>query len=463
MADTPGMFTGLNKYEAELIDAAKQREASSADVGTGWQAMTNAAGRAGGMIGRTVGKALGGVTTAEQRVADFQGIVSSVPDFNPNKVESLQEMSSALWQGGFYDQAKDMMDTAQNYQMMNAEALNVKARTDQIFNSMSLENQRLEMDKTMNVHQMAQIDQLIADSKAGVLRDDYLAELKGKFTDADILRIEEMISSSIATTAREDVKLGLLQETTTANIAQINSSIALNDQNILASQKDIEVAEQSIQESVARIDDLSVTDMKRNYDAAVDNGAYDGTYIEYQTLMANLKVVQDEGSISLYKYAKSKAGGSYEGTLEEFITSVTGVDYKKALQDDENLKITYYSYGKTEKERMTTFLNKEIDTGALDFIGNVEDATMLDDASGNYTKEQIGEHLFQLGKNVGQDPQAVWAFYKSKSGESGGNLIDFIMNLPVTKTLAPYEKYVPQVEQGGGGADVSAAQINTNF
>ncbi|MDP6586082.1 MAG: hypothetical protein QF535_15640, partial [Anaerolineales bacterium] len=97
MADTPGMFTGLNKYEAELMDAARQREASSADVGTGWQAMTQAAGRAGGMIGRSVGKALGGVTPAEQRVADFQAITASIPDFNPNKVESLQEMSSALW------------------------------------------------------------------------------------------------------------------------------------------------------------------------------------------------------------------------------------------------------------------------------------------------------------------------------------------------------------------------------
>ena len=116
MATQPGLFAGLGKYEAELIDDATQRQASSADVGTGWAAMTNAAGRAGGMIGRSVGRGLGGVTTAEQRVEDFQKIVSSVPDFNPNKVESLQAMSSAMWRGGFYDQAKDMMDTANIYQ-----------------------------------------------------------------------------------------------------------------------------------------------------------------------------------------------------------------------------------------------------------------------------------------------------------------------------------------------------------
>ena len=47
MATQLGLFAGLGKYEAELIDDATQRQASSADVGTGWAAMTNAAGRAG--------------------------------------------------------------------------------------------------------------------------------------------------------------------------------------------------------------------------------------------------------------------------------------------------------------------------------------------------------------------------------------------------------------------------------
>jgi hypothetical protein len=325
------MFTGLNKYEAELIDAAKQREASSADVGTGWQAMTNAAGRAGGMIGRTVGKALGGVTTAEQRVADFQGIVSSVPDFNPNKVESLQEMSSALWQGGFYDQAKDMMDTAQNYQMMDAEAAKTKAQTDQIFNSMSLENQRLELEKSMNEGQLAQIDQLIADSKAGVLRDDFLSTLTRDFTRADILRIEEMITSSQAETTRKDTWLGAQMELNDATIEQIGSSINLNKQNILASEADIRLTDQKVSESKALVEDLSATELEKNFKHAQENGSYTGTFIEYQTLVANLKKVEKEGNISLYEFAKSKAGGSFEGSFEDFITSITGIDYKVAV------------------------------------------------------------------------------------------------------------------------------------
>ena len=117
---TQGMFSGLNKYEADLIDQANRRAASSANVGTGWQAITSAAGRAGGMIGQAVGRGLGGVTTAEQRLADFQNIVSSVPDFDPMNPESLQAMSSAMWRGGFYDQAQDMLNTSQSILKDNA-------------------------------------------------------------------------------------------------------------------------------------------------------------------------------------------------------------------------------------------------------------------------------------------------------------------------------------------------------
>ena len=393
------MFTGFNKYEAELIDAAKQREASSADVGTGWQAMTQASGRAGGMIGRTVGKALGGVTTAEQRLQDFQAITSTMPNFDFNNVEHLQEMSSKLWQGGFYDQGKELMDTANIYQRNLAEVANIEQQTSASEASTELERDKFDLSKTISEAQIDEIEQ---------------------------------------------------------QIKNLKSDVKVDEQQIKESQENVKRSE-------ALTKDLSLTDQAKNFEFAQKNGNYAGTFEDYQKLVANLKTVATEGSINLYDYARTKAGGSYEGTLEEFITSVTGVDYKKALRDDDNLKITYYSYGKTEKTRMTTFLNKEIDTGTLDFIGNVEDAIKLDDASGNYTKEQVGEHLFQLGKNVGQDPQAVWAFYKDKSGESGGNLIDFIMNLPVTKTLAAYEKYVPQAEQGGGGGADKSAVIETNF
>jgi len=225
MADTPGMFTGLNKYEAELIDAAKQREASSADVGTGWQAMTNAAGRAGGMIGRTVGKALGGVTTAEQRVADFQGIVSSVPDFNPNKVESLQEMSSALWQGGFYDQAKDMMDTANIYQRNLAEVAKIEQETKSFESATSLSEKRFILEKDMNGAQIKQINELIFDAQYGRLNEDWEMELKADFNKAQIDQIAQLIDASKAEVKREDKRVNIFEKQTDANVDLIEAQI----------------------------------------------------------------------------------------------------------------------------------------------------------------------------------------------------------------------------------------------
>ena len=354
MADTPGMFTGLNKYEAELMDAARQREASSADVGTGWQAMTQASGRAGGMIGRTVGKALGGVTTAEQRVEDFQAITATMPDFDFNNVEDLQEMSSKLWQGGFYDQGKELMDTANTYSMMEAEEQKILAEKEDIYAGMSLDKQVFELQKNMNEAQIEQIDELIAASKAGTLRDDYLSTLTGKFTSAQILQIEEAITSSVATTARKDVELGLLKETTKANIEQITSSINLNKQNIKASEADIRLTDQKVSESKALVEDLSATELEKNFKHAQENGGYTGTFIEYQTLVANLKKVEKEGNISLYEFAKSKAGGSFEGSFEDFITSITGIDYKVAVAAADAIPdVEVVDMTKTEREDNT--------------------------------------------------------------------------------------------------------------
>jgi hypothetical protein len=240
-------------------------------------------------------------------------------------------MSSKLWQGGFYDQGKELMDTANTYSMMEAEEQKIVAEKEGIYAGMSLDSKVFELQKNMNVAQVEQIDQLIADSKAGVLRDDYLSTLTGKFTTADILRIEEAITSSVATTAREDVRIGLLKETTEANIAQITSSINLNKQNILASEADIRLTDQQVSQSKALVEDLTATELEKNFKHAQENGGYTGSFIEYQTLVANLKVVQDEGNISLYEFAKSKAGGSFEGSFEDFITSITGIDYKVAV------------------------------------------------------------------------------------------------------------------------------------
>ena len=451
MADTPGMFTGLNKYEAELMDATKQREASSADVGTGWQAMTQASGRAGGMIGRTVGKALGGVTPAEQRVEDFQAITATMPDFDFNNVEHLQEMSSKLWQGGFYDQGKELMDTANVYQRNLAEVANIQQQTASMLKGDTLEEMKFHLSKRIGEKQMEEIDALIFKSQYDMLNTDWEMELKEDYNEAQINQIKQLISASKSGVTLANREFNISKKVSQTQIKHIKQQILNLESQVDVDAATIDKSNQAVAESQAMVKSIGSTELSNNFEFAKKNGNYTGSFEDYQKLVANLKTVAKEGSINLYDYARTKAGGEYQGTLEEFITSVTGVDYKKALAEQDKLKTTYYSFGTAEKQRMKTFLDDEIDEGKLDILGNVENAVMLQEATGKYTIKQIGEHLFQMGKNAGIDPQAVWKMYDGD--------IDFIMNQPIMKTLDEYEEWVAPT--GGGGVD-PAAQINAD-
>jgi hypothetical protein len=417
------MFTGLNKYEAELMDAARQREASSADVGTGWQAMTQAAGRAGGMIGRSVGKALGGVTPAEQRVADFQAITASIPDFNPNKVESLQEMSSALWQGGFYDQAKDMMDTANIYQRNLAEVAKIEAETKTFDTARTLSEKRFILEKDMNNAQIKQINELIFDAQYGRLNEDWEMQLKEDFNIAQIDQIKQLIEASKAEVGLAQKQFDLSEKIGDAQIAEINQQILNLKSDVKVDEQKVLESQQNILQSQALIEDLSLTDQARNFEFAQENGNYDGTFAEYQTLMANLKTVAKEGSINLFEYAQTPAGGSYEGTLEDFVTSITGVDYKeaKAASDaaTDDLDTTYYSLSATAKKNLVDWLDDEVDSGFWDFAG-----------AGDTGLNELADHIFQIAKNTGKTPKVVWNHY--------GQDAAYIMKLSVTRSLKPY-------------------------
>jgi hypothetical protein len=401
-----GMFTGLNKYEAELIDAANQREASSANVGTGWQAITNAAGRAGGMLGRSVGRGLGGVTTAEQRVADFQKITASIPNFDPSKPESLQEMSSALWQGGFYDQAKDMMDTANVYSRNLAELANLEAQTGSIVAGDNLAEMKFNLSKRYTESQMEQIDQAIAASKAGVSNQEILTDLKSVFQEADIRRIEQVINASKSQVELAEKQMNLNTELNAANIEKIEQEIAASKSGVTVDEARIRGIEQDIIQSEAMIGNLDKTELSKNYKFAVANGEYDGSFTDYQKLISNLKTIQKESSISLYEYAKSTAGGGYKGTLEEFVTSITGVDYKKAVAAKAASETSYSPPGKTELDRIITFVDKDIDFGIKDFTGK-------DGEEGLYTENDIAVQLYYLAKNRGVTPDSIWNEFKN--------------------------------------------------
>jgi len=401
-----GMFTGLNAYEAELIDNANQREASSANVGTGWQAITNAAGRAGGMLGRSVGRGLGGVTTAEQRVADFQEITASIPNFDPSKPESLQEMSSALWQGGFYDQAKDMMDTANVYSRNLAELANLEAQTGSIVAGDNLAEMKFNLSKRYTESQMEQIDQAIAASKAGVSNQEILTDLKSVFQDVDIRRIEQVINASKSQVELAEQQMDLNTELNAANIERIQQEIAASKSGVTVDEARIRGIEQDILQSEAMIGNLDKTELTKNYKFAVNNGEYSGSFEDYQKLIANLKTIQKESSISLYEYAQSTAGGSYKGTLEEFVTSITGVDYKRAVAARAASETSYSPPGKTELDRIIEFVDKDIDFGIKDFSGK-------DGEEGLYTENDIAVQLYYLAKNRGVTPDSIWNEFKN--------------------------------------------------
>jgi len=422
MATEPGMFTGLNKYEAELIDDATQRQASSADVGTGWAAMTNAAGRAGGMIGRSVGRGLGGVTTAEQRVADFQKIVSSVPDFNPNKVESLQAMSSAMWRGGFYDQAKDMMDTANIYQRNLAEVAKIEQETKSFESATSLSEKRFILEKDMNGAQIRQINELIYDAQYGRLNEDWEMELKADFNKAQIDQIAQLIDASKSEVKREDKRVDIFSKQTDANVELIEAQIEKYKSEAKVNDSTIRVHNQEIQQSKALVRDLSETDLTRGWRVAVTEGDFDGSLEDYAGMMANLKEVAKEPEISLYEYYKEHAPeGSKVMDIDAFIRSVTGVTAatEAAKVKEERLaQPKYKTPSKTELEDIESFVDADIDFGITDFGGDT------DYHGGAYNQRAIARQIFYLAQNRGVTPQQVWKTYSVMD-----NGIDVLMKI----------------------------------
>jgi hypothetical protein len=434
----------LNKYEAELMDAARQREASSADVGTGWQAMTQAAGRAGGMIGRSVGRGLGGVTTAEQRVADFQAITSSVPDFNPNKVESLQEMSSALWQGGFYDQAKDMMDTANIYQRNLAEVAKIEQETKSFESATSLSEKRFILEKDMNGAQIRQINELIYDAQYGRLNEDWEMQLKEDFNIAQIDQIKQLIKASEAEVTREDKRVDIFSKQTDANVDLINAQIEDYASKSKVDDSTIRVHNQEIQQSKALVRDLSETDLTRGWRVAVTEGDFNGSLEDYATMMANLKEVAKEPEISLYEYYKDNVPeGSKVMDIDAFIRSVTGVTAaaETARVKQERLdEPKYKTPSKVELEDIESFVDEDIDFGYKDFSGGT------DYHSGKYTQRAIARQLFYLAQNRGITPQKVWETYSVMD-----NGIDVLMKISLDTGSGGVAG-----GQGGGDSDLQS-------
>ena len=413
-----------NQYQQAVTDETALRRQSAQTGGmTGWAAITNAMSGIGSEIGYQGGQAMGGMTPAQSQQAKFESVMNSVPNFDPTNPASMREMSSALYSANFYDESMELLTQSNVFERNLAELKQIEAQTGSIISGDNLAEMKFNISKLYSEKQMEQIDQAIAESIAGVDTQTILTDLKSVFQDADIKRIEQVINASKSSETRADAQLSLNSELNAANINKITQQIAASQVGMDVDKARIREVEQNILQSEAMISDLDSTQLSKNFKFAVANGDYDGSFTEYQKLISNLKTIQQEGSISLYEYAQTSAGGSYKGTLEDFVTSITGVDYKKSVAseragaDDDNT--TLYNYSDSDETEVTNFLDDQIDSGVGDFLGRGTD----------YEKE-VGKHLWQLAKNIGKPIDVIWNHY-------GGNA-EYILSLPISRSLKPY-------------------------
>ena len=110
-----------NQYQQAVTDETALRRQQSQTGGlTGWAAITNAMSGIGSELGYQGGQAMGGMTPAQQQQASFQAVMDSVPNYDPTNPESVQQMSSALWNGGFYDEGMAALNQSKSMQLDDA-------------------------------------------------------------------------------------------------------------------------------------------------------------------------------------------------------------------------------------------------------------------------------------------------------------------------------------------------------
>lgn len=149
------MATGLfgNKYQQAVDNEAIQRRQLSQTGGlTGWAAITQGMANIGSELGYQGGQMFGGQTPAQVQQANYQAVIDSVPDFDPMDPASLQAMSSAMWQGGFYDEGMNMLNQSRAMQLDNAkiELYKAQRRNEDAPNELSVTEQ-IAFDKAQRI------------------------------------------------------------------------------------------------------------------------------------------------------------------------------------------------------------------------------------------------------------------------------------------------------------------------
>lgn len=155
------MATGLfgNKYQQAVDNEAIQRRQLSQTGGlTGWAAITQGMANIGSELGYQGGQMFGGQTPAQVQQANYQAVIDSVPDFDPMDPASLQAMSSAMWQGGFYDEGMNMLNQSRAIELDNAKIELYKAQAqDELTPDGPTPTQQIDMDKAKRIAEAAKL------------------------------------------------------------------------------------------------------------------------------------------------------------------------------------------------------------------------------------------------------------------------------------------------------------------
>lgn len=155
------MATGLfgNKYQQAVDNEAIQRRQLSQTGGlTGWAAITQGMANIGSELGYQGGQMFGGQTPAQVQQANYQAVIDSVPDFDPTDPASLQAMSSAMWQGGFYDEGMAFMDRSQDITSANLQNDLIKSQLEPKEKELTVTEQ-IAFDKAKRIREGAELVQ----------------------------------------------------------------------------------------------------------------------------------------------------------------------------------------------------------------------------------------------------------------------------------------------------------------
>jgi hypothetical protein len=196
-----GMFG--NQYEqAVTAEALAREEAANTQGMTGWQAITQGMSTMGSNLGYAAGSAFGGRTDAEVKQDNYQSILNSVPNFDPSSAESMNEMASAMWNGGEYDQGMQFYDRGQK---MIVDNLNVE--------SAKLQLKELKAPKDRGTIELADGRKYYKDTLELVKSDLVVPEKPPKDKTAAMLKYERnQEASKYRNTVLKDLPSNTLEE-----------------------------------------------------------------------------------------------------------------------------------------------------------------------------------------------------------------------------------------------------------